>query len=54
MKSSRIKKRWDECPKGLKGFMIILAILILTIGVPIVINECYKVNSGYVTFWGAC
>lgn len=53
MKSSRIKKRWDECPKGLKGLMIILAILIFTIGVPIVINECYKVNSGYITFWGA-
>ena len=27
--------------------------LILIIGVPIVINELYKVNAGYMTIWGA-
>jgi len=31
------------------GFIIIL--LFLIIGIPIIINECYKTNSGYLTVW---
>ena len=27
--------------------------LLLIVGVPIIINECYKTNSGYMTMWGA-
>ena len=35
---------------------VILAVLIITIfvvGIPIVINECYKANCGYSTAWDA-
>lgn len=28
-------------------------VLLLTIGVPFLINELYKNNSGYMTIWGA-
>lgn len=30
-----------------------IAIIILVVGVPIAINECYKANSGYITIWSA-
>ena len=40
--------------KKAKCFVIAgIIALILIIGVPIVINELYKVNSGYMTIWGA-
>lgn len=31
----------------------LLAIVIFAFGIPIVINECYKSNSGYTTLWSA-
>ena len=34
---------------GLAGIVVLL----LIIGVPIVINELYKKNSGYMTIWSA-
>lgn len=30
----------------------LLAVIIFIVGVPIIINECYKANSGYITMWG--
>ena len=33
--------------------LIVLAILFFVIVVPICINECYKIGSGYITEWGA-
>lgn len=30
-----------------------IVLLLLTVGVPILINELYKKNSGYMTIWGA-
>lgn len=42
--------------KGTKIIVIILsifALLLITIAVPIVINELYKVEGGYLTKWGA-
>ena len=40
--------------KKAKYFVIAgIIALILIIGVPIVINELYKVNAGYMTIWGA-
>lgn len=37
----------------LKWIAVICIVFILTIGVPIIINEAYKSNSGYITMWGA-
>lgn len=34
-----------------KIVLIILGAIFLIIGVPIIINECYKANSGYTTVW---
>lgn len=34
--------------------LIIFGIVFLLLGVPIIINECYKVDSGYITVWGGC
>lgn len=31
----------------------LLAVIIFVVVVPIIINECYKANSGYMTIWGA-
>lgn len=38
-----------------KGHIIVLVIvtLLLSVFVPIIINECYKPNTGYITLWGA-
>ena len=37
-----MKKSW------IKWFEIgLLAVIIFVVGVPIIINECYKTNSGY-------
>ena len=32
-------------------FLIILGAVFLIIGIPIIINECYKANCGYITVW---
>ena len=34
-------------------FIISISLLLITIGVPILINELYKINSGYITEWRA-
>ena len=34
-----------------KIFLIILGAIFLIIGIPIIINECYKANFGYSTVW---
>ena len=39
--------------KLLKVFLLIGSIVLAIIIVPILINETYKVNSGYITIWGA-
>ena len=36
--------------KGTK-FLIILGAVFLIVGIPVIINECYKVNCGYITVW---
>ena len=36
-----------------KWFLFVLALLAVVIGIPIIINESYKANSGYMTMWGA-
>lgn len=41
------KKSW------LKWIGLIIVAAFLIIGVPIIINELYKSNSGYMTMWGA-
>ena len=33
--------------------LIAVIIFVFVVGVPIIINECYKTNSGYMTMWGA-
>jgi uncharacterized membrane protein len=43
MKKSRIK--WV-----ISG---LIAVIIFVVGVPIIISECYKANSGYITMWDA-
>ena len=43
MKKSRIK--WV--------IIGLIAVIIFVVGVPIIINECYKSNSGYTTLWSA-
>lgn len=43
-----MKKSW------LKWLVIgLLAVIVFVIGIPLIINECYKANSGYITMWGA-
>lgn len=37
--------------KVIKVIFIVIVIIILIIGVPIIINECYKLNCGYITVW---
>lgn len=32
---------------------IVLLFLVLVVGIPIAINEAYKVGEGYITMWGA-
>ena len=36
-----------------KWFLFVLALLAVVIGIPVIINESYKANSGYMTIWGA-
>lgn len=39
--------------KIIKIWLLILVSVFLVFGVPIIINELYKKNSGYLTLWGA-
>ena len=50
----RVEKNKPK-PAVRKGLIIgaVLTIIFLTIGVPIIINEAYKCNSGYITMWTA-
>lgn len=43
-----MKKSWIKW-----AVLGLLAAIIFVIGVPIIINECYKTNSGYMTMWSA-
>lgn len=42
-----MKKSWT------KWILAAVIALLLIVGVPIIINECYKTNSGYMTMWDA-
>ena len=42
-----MRKSWT------KWILIAVIALALIVGVPTIINECYKTNSGYMTMWGA-
>ena len=42
-----MKKSWK------KRFLLVLAPLVAVVGIPIIINESYKANSGYMTMWSA-
>ena len=42
--------RWK---KIVKAVLAVLIILFFIVGIPIVINECYKANCGYSTAWDA-
>lgn len=42
-----MRKSWT------KWILIAVIALALIVGVPIIINECYKTNSEYMTMWGA-
>lgn len=48
------KATWKN---NLKWFYVIigsiLCLLLFILGIPILINELYKVNAGYITLWGA-
>lgn len=35
-----------------KKVIFVIVILFLIVGIPLIINELYKVNSGYITMWG--
>lgn len=37
--------------KAIKIFFCIIIVAFLIVGVPIIINECYKANCGYITVW---
>lgn len=39
--------------RRVKWFLFVLALLAVVIGIPVIINESYKANSGYMTMWGA-
>lgn len=32
-------------------FLVVLGTVFLVVGIPIIINECYKANCGYITVW---
>lgn len=32
-------------------FLVALGVVFLVVGIPIIINECYKANCGYITVW---
>ena len=33
--------------------VLIITTVVLSVIVPVIINECYKPNVGYITLWGA-
>lgn len=37
--------------KVVKIILGVIAAIFLIAGIPIIINECYKVNCGYITVW---
>lgn len=37
--------------KVIKIIFGIIAAIFLIVGIPIIINECYKANCGYITVW---
>lgn len=39
--------------KGLKIFILVIVLLFFLFGIPIIINESYKVDCGYSTMWDA-
>ena len=41
-----MKKIW-------KWLLLVLGVAVILIGVPVLINECYKVGDGYITIWDA-
>ncbi|MCC8195664.1 MAG: hypothetical protein LIO49_02450 [Ruminococcus sp.] len=47
------KQKKKCCPKWLKIVGIIVIAIVLVFGIPILINESYKENCGYVTMWSA-
>ena len=48
-----MSKKKRKCPLCLKVMGAILAAIVLIFVIPIVINEIYKSNTGYVTMWKA-
>lgn len=37
--------------KGMKIIIAVITVIILIVGVPVIINECYKADNGYITVW---
>lgn len=37
----------------LKVILLVLAVLVVSVGVPFLINECYEKGTGYITVWNA-
>lgn len=37
--------------KNIKIVIVIMTAIFLIVGVPLIINECYKANCGYITVW---
>ncbi len=48
-----VKMKSDELYSVKKYIVYYIIVIILTVGVSFVINECYKINAGYVTMWSA-
>ena len=43
----------DMMKKIWKWLLLVLGVAVILIGVPVLINECYKVGDGYMTIWNA-
>ena len=43
----------SKLKKVVKIVIVFIIIIFLVFGIPIIINECYKVDSGYITMWDA-
>ena len=37
--------------KVIKAILSIITAIFLIVGIPIIINECYKADCGYITVW---
>ena len=44
---------WDKYRRVFKYIMILVTIFLLAGIIPVIINESYKMNDGYITIWGA-